>query len=123
VVKPPALEDSSKLIRNTLGHMPEFQSHTFTDLGSRPEDQCGHVTKNEFDYWVPGHCFHVKPATALSGQTYRWNATPYWIISTDQTVIPDHGTIFTNRLLRLIGHFLPDETAMATVRQDGAIAP
>jgi hypothetical protein len=100
-------EPRSKLYRNTLGHLTEFQSHVLEEVNMNP---CTGGQAFEFYFAVPEHCFHVKPATAQPGQDHRWNGTPYWVISTDQNVIPDHGTIFTNRFMRFVGHLLPDES-------------
>jgi hypothetical protein len=110
-----ATEDRRKLYRNTLGHLQEFQSHTVKDVGAVPQAACKDETPGTFADWVPDHCFHVAPATPMEGQKFRWNGTPYWVLSTDQNIIPDHGTIFTNRFLRFIGHILPDEREKAMV--------
>jgi hypothetical protein len=109
-------EDMATLYRNTLGHLNEFQSHTVVDIGPRPESSCTSGTNpGSFLYFVPDHCFRVAPATAMTGQPARWNGTPYWVMSTDGNIIPDHGTIFTNRFMRFVGHLLPDEKFKALV--------
>jgi hypothetical protein len=109
-------QDMATLYRNTLGHLKEFQSHTVVDIGSRPESSCAIATNpGSFLYFVPDHCFRVDPATAMTGWPARWNGTPYWVMSTDGNIIPDHGTIFTNRFLRFVGHILPDEQSKALV--------
>jgi hypothetical protein len=108
-------EDKRKLHRNTLGHLQEFQSHSLTEIPGKKQDTCEASLQGHFLYWVPGHCFQISKASPMPGQTTRWNGTPYWVISTDQNIIPDHGTIFSNRLMRLIGHVLPDERDMAVV--------
>jgi len=109
-------EDKRKLYRNTLGHLQEFQSHSLTEVTGKTQETCSGSMQGEFLYWVPGHCFRVSAATPMPGQATRWNGTPYWVISTDQNIIPDHGTIFTNRLMRLIGHVLPDDRDKAIVK-------
>jgi hypothetical protein len=108
-------EDRRKLYRNTLGHLQEFQSHSLAEIPDMTEDTCQGSSQAQFLYWVPGHCFQVSPATPMPGQNIRWNGTPYWVISTDRSIIPDHGTIFTNRLMRFVGHVLPDERDEAVV--------
>lgn len=109
----PATEDTPKLYRNTLAHMQEFQSHTFNDQGKLTS--CVDSKPGSFGYSVRDHCYFVEPAPPMPKYPHRWNGTPYWIISTDQHVIPDHGTIFTNRLLNLIGAILPDDKDKAIV--------
>ncbi len=110
-----AEEDRQKLYRNTLGHLQEFQSHSLTELPNKNQQTCSGSAAGQFLYWVPGHCFEVSSATPMPQQSVRWNGTPYWVISTDESIIPDHSTIFTNRLLRFVGHVLPDERDEAVV--------
>jgi len=109
-------EDQAKLFRNTLGHLQEFQSHSVNAVPVASEAACKGVAPGTFYYWVPGHCFQVVPATPLTNESFRWNGTPYWVISTDQVIIPDHGTIFTNRFLRFVGRILPTESDKAAVK-------
>jgi len=111
----PCTEDKAKLYRNTLGHLQEFQSHSVNEVPNVLQNACKGGTPGSFLYWVPGHCFHVIPAPHMTGQQYRWNGTPYWVMSTNQVIIPDHGTIFTNRFLRFVGHMLPNDSDKAIV--------
>jgi hypothetical protein len=37
----------------------------------------------------------------------RCNGTPYWVLQVDKDIIPDHGTIFTKRLLAFLMPFVP----------------
>ncbi len=99
-------EPKRKLYRNTLGHLTEFQSHVLAEV---TPPNCEGGDPDDFYFRVPEHCFHVSEAKPFAGQDHRWNGTPYWVISTDQNVIPDHGTIFTSRFMRFVGHLLPDE--------------
>lgn len=50
---------------------------------------------------VPGRCF------ILVQRPNRCNGTPYWIMRTDKSIIPDHGTIFTGRFLDFLFNFFP----------------
>jgi len=50
---------------------------------------------------VPGRCF------ILVDRPDRCNGTPYWIMRTDKSIIPDHGTIFTGRFLDFLINFFP----------------
>ena len=112
-------EDHSKseyyFYSHTAAHTELLQSHTVTDLGppSKPGDGATcpkNSSPNTYDYYVPGHCFRVAPKQPGCSKDNYANDTPYWIINTDAAIIPDHGTIFTDRLIGLIGEFLPQST-------------
>jgi len=37
----------------------------------------------------------------------RCNGTPYWVMEIDPAIVPDHGTIFTDRFIAFLSNFLP----------------
>jgi len=101
---------------STAAHMDLIQSHEVIDLGMPPA--AGMVSNcpapgspDSYSYGIPSRCFLIEPKKPLAGEEDRCNNTPYWILNTDGNIIPDHGTIFTNRLIRFIGEFLPTATA------------
>jgi hypothetical protein len=95
---------------SSAAQMGFIQSHELIDLGP-PQTPgvlktCppGSNSIDAYHYGIPGHCFQVQPKT----EPDTCNKTPYWIMTTDGNIIPDHGTIFTQRLLDLIKEFLPE---------------
>jgi len=95
-------------------HLDALKSHDVLDLGGpkvegHPET-CPHYGTGTpgYDvkpYFVAGHCLAVVPRE-VAGKP-ACNRTPYWVMETDPSVLPDHGTIFTTRMIGFIGLFLP----------------
>jgi hypothetical protein len=59
-------------------------------------------------------CYVIVPKNSLtqakpytSSSTQRCNGTPYFVMEVPHEIIPDHGTIFTQRHLQLLTMFLP----------------
>jgi hypothetical protein len=99
-------------------HLEQLRSHDVIELvdaqhkslESCPQTAPPGVLKM-FDS-VAGRCF------ALKAHEKRCNGTPYWILQTDKSIIPDHGTIFTGRFISFLSEFFPAVTpdASYTVR-------
>jgi hypothetical protein len=106
------------MYRSSAAHVDLLQSHELVDLGpplaSDGPPKCQPVTlPNAYVYGVANRCFLIRPKQTLLTGDPRCNATPYWIMNTDADIIPDHSTIFTDRLIGFIGIFLP--TSMTTL--------
>ena len=44
---------------------------------------------------------------AIATAPNRCNGTPYWVLQVQKELIPDHGTIFTERLISFLTAFIP----------------
>ena len=96
-------------------HLEAIQSHTVIDYGApkRAPDvnSCPVLSPGMpgFDAYareaIPGHCLAIVRRTVNGAPAC--NGTPYWIMETIPSVLPDHGTIFTDRMINFIGFFLP----------------
>ena len=93
---------------STAAHMEILQSHEVveeTDPVKRK--QCDvHNYPGEhvlFTYALPesARCFRVRE------KPHRCNGTPYWIMEIDPSIVPDHGTIFTDRFIAFLSNFMP----------------
>jgi hypothetical protein len=104
------------LYSRSAAHVDQLQSHELVDIGppATPGDPatCSNVTApNTYVYGVANRCFRIQPKQTLLNGKPRCNGTPYWIMNTDSDIIPDHSTIFTDRLIRFVGVFLPSPRA------------
>jgi hypothetical protein len=100
---------------STAAHMPILQSHEVVeenDPAKRKEcalsNYAGTPTPTLFTYALPdsGRCFRVQE------KANRCNGTPYWMMEIDPSIVPDHGTIFTDRFIAFLSKFLPSKTEL-----------
>jgi hypothetical protein len=101
------------------GHMDAVQSHELKEwihTAPGPIDVCPALEAGAYATYSlkdpatnkPTRCYQIeRRGFGERSVPPPCNGTPYWIIQTDKTLIPDHGTIFTGRLIGLIGRFLP----------------
>jgi hypothetical protein len=96
---------------STAAHMEILQSHQLEeerDPVKRSNCSLGNYTTDPMvikAYRLPdtGRCFKVEERPA------RCNGTPYWIMEIDPSIVPDHGTIFTDRFLSFLTMFIPNK--------------
>ena len=115
-VPPPVSRSQFDFYIHSAAHFDWVQSHELVDLGPPPNpgdsNSCPSAPSPEtYDYGILSRCFRIEPKKALPNGAPRCNGTPYWIINTQGDIIPDHSTIFTDRLIRFIGEFLPTSGA------------
>jgi hypothetical protein len=58
-------------------------------------------------------CYMVVPKSIESIDSPRCNGTSYFVMEVPREIIPDHGTIFTQRLFQLLSIFLPPPVTAA----------
>lgn len=95
---------------STAAHMPILQSHVLVEEQDPAKRASCSVTNYPpgsaiFTYPLPGsgRCF------VLQNKSQRCNGTPYWMMEIDGAIVPDHGTIFTDRFIKFLREFLPTE--------------
>jgi len=95
---------------STAAHMPILQSHDAVeekDPAKRKTCALSNYSnaqpKTIFTFPLPesGRCFLVQE------RDKRCNGTPYWVMEIDPAIVPDHGTIFTDRFIAFLSNFLP----------------
>ena len=111
---PPGLE-ASKLFTATAAHTPLLHSHKLVPCENGDCSPCLRQDK----YYIPISI--TLPAFAPGNDQHRdqplrycvvrdfaaWNRTPYWIFRLPPAIVPDHGTIFTDRFTDFLTAFLP----------------
>jgi hypothetical protein len=111
---PPGL-DVKKVFTTTAAHTPQLHSHRLIEC---PGGDCSPCLKNDKYYipvsitlpaYSPGNDTHSdRPIKYCLVRDFEaWNRTPYWIFQIPPEVVPDHGTIFTNRFTDFLTAFLP----------------
>jgi hypothetical protein len=91
--------------------------------GNRPENELREWLKDSFGPTpVMGNsCYAIVPKNSLlkpkeksPNSNQRCNGTPYFVMEVPHEIIPDHGTIFTQRHLQLLTMFLPQAVGSET---------
>jgi hypothetical protein len=93
---------------STTAHKEQLWSHVVTPTPVRGEAHAIAVctrSSNGSDTYascqIGQHDYSIAPSPA------RCNGTPYWAIQVQKEIIPDHGTIFTGRLIAFLMPFIP----------------
>ncbi len=113
----PAGLDPKKVFTTAAAFTPQLQSH---ELISCDHGDCAPCLKKD-KYYIPVSI--TLPAYAPGSTTNKdtplkyclvrtrdrsaWNRTPYWIFTIPTEIVPDHGTIFTDRFIDFLSAFLP----------------
>ena len=113
---PPGL-DAKKVFTTAAAFTPQLQSHTLIRCD---DGDCSPCLKED-KYYIPVSI--TLPAYAPGSTTNKdtplkyclvrtrdrtaWNRTPYWIFTIPTEIVPDHGTIFTDRFTDFLRAFLP----------------
>ena len=111
---PPGLTPK-KVLTTAAAHTPQLYSHQIVQCTNGDCSPCLKLDK----YYIPVSI--TLPAYAPSNSTgsdekrkycvardfNAWNRTPYWIFEIPTAVVPDHGTIFTDRFVDFLTSFLP----------------
>lgn len=108
----------SDYFMTTTGHKQALWSHAVTQTpiaASLPPDEppCTPGSGETVATCKIGHYeYEIAPVKD------RCNGTPYWAIQVQKELIPDHGTIFTERLIDFLTAFIPlqDRNGNATAR-------
>jgi hypothetical protein len=94
---------------STTAHKQELWSHTVTQTQAPasqtkgPNDPiCTPGTGNNY-----ATCSIDQFNYAIATAPNRCNGTPYWVLQVQKELIPDHGTIFTERLISFLTAFIP----------------
>jgi hypothetical protein len=114
-VKLPDGLDVKKVFTTTAAHTPQLHSHQFIECLN---GDCSPCLKNDRFYipvsitlpaYAPGNDTRQdKPIKYCVVRDFRaWNRTPYWIFRIPHAVVPDHGTIFTDRFTDFLTAFMP----------------
>jgi len=116
----PILTDLSEsdYFMTTTAHKQALWSHVVTQTPtatSAPADEppCAPGSGDVYATCKIGqYQYEIAPAAN------RCNGTPYWAIQVQKELIPDHGTIFTERLIKFLTAFIPlqDKYGNATAR-------
>jgi hypothetical protein len=109
--------DVKKVFTTAAAHTPQLHSHNLIPC-NKPED-CAPCDRNDnaddipisvmLPAYAPGNDTRGdKPLRyCLLPDSNAWNRTPYWIFQIPPQVVPDHGTIFTNRFRDFLTAFMP----------------
>jgi hypothetical protein len=111
---PPGL-DPKKVLTTTAAHTPQLASHQIIQCANGDCSPCLKLDK----FYIPVSI--TLPAYAPGNNTGNdqdlkycvvrdfkaWNRTPYWIFEIPPPIVPDHGTIFTDRFTDFVTSFLP----------------
>jgi len=104
-----------KVLTTAAAHTPQLYSHQIVQCANGDCSPCAKLDK----YYIPISI--TLPAYAPSNSTgsdekrkycvardrKAWNQTPYWIFEIPTAIVPDHGTIFTDRFTDFLTSFLP----------------
>ena len=91
----------------TTAHKQELWSHSVTARPTTNEVEDLHCTPTNPSPGLYATCrigqvdYDIKPTPG------RCNGTPYWVIQVQKEVVPDHNTIFTDRLIAFLTPFIP----------------
>jgi hypothetical protein len=111
---PPGLTPK-KVLTTAAAHTPQLFSHQIVQCVNNDCAPCLKLDR----YYIPVAI--TLPAYAPSNSTgsdeklkycvardfNAWNRTPYWIFEIPTAIVPDHGTIFTDRFTDFLTSFLP----------------
>jgi hypothetical protein len=111
----PAGLTQKKVLTTAAAHTPQLFSHQIVQCANGDCSPCLKLDK----YYIPISI--TLPAYAPSNSTgspeklkycvardfKAWNRTPYWIFEIPTAIVPDHGTIFTDRFTDFLTSFLP----------------
>lgn len=116
VMLPPGL-DIKKVYTTTAAFTPQLHSHLLTKCEN---GDCTPCLKDDKYYipvsivlpaYAPGSSSNtdtpIKYCLTRTGDRNAWNHTPYWIFTIPTEIVPDHGTIFTDRFTDFLMAFLP----------------
>lgn len=102
---------------STTAHMSALWSHSVTritntssGLQSLPDPSCtssGTRSGTLATCHIAGNYYEIAPLPN------RCNGTPYWVMQVDKDIIPDHGTIFTDRLIHFLIAFFPSRNDLS----------
>jgi hypothetical protein len=111
---PPGL-DPKKVLTTTAAHTPQLASHQIIQCANGDCSPCLKLDK----YYIPVAITlpRYAPGNNTGGDENikycvvrdfkAWNRTPYWIFEIPPAIVPDHGTIFTDRFTSFVTSFLP----------------
>ena len=114
VVLPPGL-DKKKVFTTAAAHTPQLHSHQLIECTGGDCNPC--LKKDK--YYIPveitlpayapgnGTRYDKDMKYCLVRNFSSWNRTPYWIFQIPTEIVPDHGTIFTDRFTDFLTSFLP----------------
>lgn len=115
-VLPPGL-DPKKVHTTAAAFTPQLQSH---HLNKCEQGDCTPCLGEDKYYipisitlpaYAPGSSSntdtHIKYCLTRVRDRNAWNHTPYWIFTIPTEIVPDHGTIFTDRFTDFLTAFLP----------------
>ena len=111
---PPGL-DPKKVFTTAAAHTPQLYSH---ELVLCTNGDCSPCLKRDKFYipvsitlpaYAPSNDLHhdQKLNYCLVRDVKAWNRTPYWIFHLPTAIVPDHGSIFTDRFTDFLTSFLP----------------
>jgi len=125
----PAGLDVKKVFTTAAAHTPQLYSH---DLRRCDKEDCAPCDRKDngddlpvsimLPKYAPGntdpdhkdqqidYCL-IPAAQASPAGKKPWNQTPYWIFHIPSEVVPDHGTIFTDRFRDFLAAFMPPPEA------------
>lgn len=114
--------DTKKVFTTAAAHTPQLYSHALRKCGAEDCSPC--MSGNDGDNlpasiilpaYAPGNPGHtdLKLNYCLVPDSTAWNRTPYWIFHIPAEIVPDHGTIFTDRFRDFLTSFLPSAEAFA----------
>lgn len=103
---------------HTAPHFEAMQSHELKQLSKADCDDPGvaqkYLDRHPLDSFGPtpmigSSCYVIVPKNTLDPKMQnlpRCNGTPYFVMEVPHDIIPDHGTIFTERLFKFLTVFL-----------------
>ena len=111
----PAGLDVKKVFTTAAAHTPQLFSHQLTPCAN---GDCTPCLKSDKYYipvaitlpaYTPGNSGNADESLkyCLVRDFKAWNRTPYWIFQIPAEIVPDHGTIFTDRFTDFLTAFLP----------------
>jgi hypothetical protein len=111
---PPGL-DAKTVLTTAAAHTPQLHSHSLLVCDNGDCSPClktdeGYIPVSiQLPAYAPGNVTdHDRPIRyCLVKDANAWNQTPYWIFQVPPEVVPDHGTIFTDRFTDFLTAFLP----------------
>ena len=104
--------DEAKVYHTAAAHTDQLQSHVLRDGPCLTNGNTDNIpVKITLPAYAPGNNMHspkvIEYCLLPVPDKDAYNHTPYWIFQIPPEVVPDHGTIFTNRFTEFLTAFMP----------------
>jgi hypothetical protein len=98
----------SDYFMSTTAHKQQLWSHVVTSTNADQRDHAVQgCTRSSDGSDIFAICHIGQHDYSIAPAPQRCNGTPYWALQVQKEIIPDHGTIFTGRLISFLMPFIP----------------